>query len=180
MSDLADDVTRILFESSFMTLATSDASGTPWAIPVEYACDKHGRFYWSSLVEARHSRNVRVNPRAAASIFDSTQVPGVHAEAQGIYVEGSVEEFRDDDLADVRPSLRRWLQVRRAAQPSTAPEPPASPDFDESAWRTYRLSPSGIYALDPAGHPDFPGIRVWRVRLELADSFAREYRSRIG
>ena len=39
MSDLIDELTRLLFESSFMTVATADDKGLPWATPVEFVCD---------------------------------------------------------------------------------------------------------------------------------------------
>ena len=52
-----------------MTLATADADGLPWATPVEFACDESMRFYWTSHFDARHSRNVRANARAAAVIY---------------------------------------------------------------------------------------------------------------
>lgn len=45
MSDWVEAVTEILFESSFMTLATADVEGRPWASPVEFACDENLRFY---------------------------------------------------------------------------------------------------------------------------------------
>lgn len=81
MSDWIDEVIRLLLDSSFLSLATTDRDGRPWVTPVEFACEDALRFYWTSHHDARHSRNVRANPRAAMTIFDSTQVPGVRAEA---------------------------------------------------------------------------------------------------
>ncbi len=178
MGDLRDDVVRILFESSFMTLATADDAGAPWATPVEFSCDEELRFYWTSHVDARHSRNVRGNARAALSIYDSTQTPGVRAEVQGVYAEGSVEELREEDLAAVLPRLRRWIEWREASHPQRS-RAAADSSGDATAWRQYRLTPEKLYALDPAGHPDIPGVRVWKVELDLAERFARAYRSRL-
>ncbi len=73
VSDWTEGVTEILFESSFMTLATADVEGRPWASPVEFVCDEDLRFYWLSMVDARHSVNVRENPWMSFSIYDSTQ-----------------------------------------------------------------------------------------------------------
>ena len=163
-----------------MTLATADADGVPWANPVEFACDEGLRFYWNSLPDARHSRNVRSNPRAALVIYDSTQAAGVRAEVQGLYVEGPVEEFERSDLHDVLPSLERWIERRGPAR--TAPEPRATDEVFEDAarWRIYRLTPERWFALDPNGHPDLPGVRVWRVPVDLAEAFARASRARQG
>jgi len=178
MNDWMDDITKVIFESSFMTVATADDRGTPWATPVEFACDEELRFYWTSHVDSRHSRNVRANPRAALSIYDSTQTPGVRAEVQGVYAEGPVEEFRTEDLAAVRPSLGRWIEWREASHPNRS-RAAADTNGDTTVWRQYRLTPEKLYALDPDGHPDIPGVRIWKVELDLAESFARAYRSRL-
>lgn len=45
VKDWIEDVTEILFESAFMTLATADGKGLPWASPVEFVCDEDLRFY---------------------------------------------------------------------------------------------------------------------------------------
>lgn len=99
-----------------MTLATADGDGLPWASPVEFVCDEALRFHWASHRNARHSRNVRANPRAAASIYDSGQAPGVRADVQGPYAEGPVEEFRPSELEAVLPSLARWIEWRDAGR----------------------------------------------------------------
>jgi hypothetical protein len=178
--DLVEEAVRLLFSSSFMTVATVDDGGQPWATPVEYACDEDLRFYWSSHVDARHSRNVLVNPRAAISIYDSHQVPGVYGHVQGLYAEGTVEAFRAEELGDVTPSIRRWIAWRDATlRVSRDPAPPGARD-DPEPWRTYRLTVSRLYALDPRGHPDVPGVRIWKVALDLADAFTRAYRSRVS
>lgn len=184
MSDWIDEVIRLLLNSSFLSLATTDRDGRPWVTPVEFACDDALRFYWTSHHDARHSRNVRANPRAAMTIFDSTQVPGVRAEVQGLYAEGPVEVLEDADLDSVRPSLRRWLALRDAARgfPAATTSDPSGDDDtsgddtsgdDETAWRQYRLTPVQLYALDPAGHPDEPGVRIWRVPVDLTDAVRR-------
>jgi nitroimidazol reductase NimA-like FMN-containing flavoprotein (pyridoxamine 5'-phosphate oxidase superfamily) len=62
---------EILTSTLYLTLATSDEDGRPWASPVYYASDDHADFYWVSDPEARHSRNLAVRPRASAVVFDS-------------------------------------------------------------------------------------------------------------
>lgn len=179
MSDAVEELTELLFSSRFMTLATADADGSPWASPVEFACDERLRFHWTSHLEARHSRNLRENPRAALSIYDSTQPAGLRAEVQGLYAEGPVEELGGADAAAMGPSLSRWIAWRDRTRITSSPrsDPQRMPD---SPWRTYRLTPAGLYALDPAGHPDIPGVRIWRMPLDLSESFSRAYRARLG
>lgn len=180
MDNLAQDLIRLLFESSFMTLATADAEGRPWASPVEFACDERLHFYWSSHFDSRHSRNVRANPRVAISIYDSTQAPGVYGETQALYAEGLVEEFRPAEIDDVSASLQRWIEWRDAARATARREGPNVQSAVDTPWRTYRLNITGFYALDPRGHPDFPGVRVWRVPVDLLGSFTQAYQARLG
>ena len=73
----------IVRASSYMTLATADANGLPWASPVWFATDDFHEFFWVSSPDARHSRNLAVRPELAISIYDSRQTPGT---GQGVYV----------------------------------------------------------------------------------------------
>jgi len=177
MNDWIDDVTSLVFESSFMTLATTDGGGVPWVSPVEFVCDEELRFYWVSPVDARHSQNVRANPRVALSIYDCTYVP-LRGQPTALYGEGSVEEFRRSDLEQVLPSIERWISWRDAERQTPRPRDPDrfKPD---SPWRFYRLDPVQLYALHPDGHPVHGMPAEWRVPVDLTDSFARAYRSRL-
>ncbi len=177
MSDWTEDLTRIVFDSSFMTLATADSDGLPWASPVEFACDEALRFYWVSVTDARHSQNVRANPRAALSIYDSTQTPGVGA-VQGLYGEGSVEELDRSDLEALLPSLNRWIAWRDAGRKT--PRRLRADQFDgDTPWRFYRVNAAKLYGLDPNGHPEYGQLVDWRVPVDLTNSFSRAYRSRL-
>ena len=75
--------------TAYLTLATADADGVPWASPVWFATDDDRRFYWVSDPGARHSRNLAARPEVSLVIFDS------HAEigtGQGVYVAARVDE----------------------------------------------------------------------------------------
>jgi len=69
--------------SPYMTLATADANGVPWASPVWYATEDNQTFYWVSDPEARHSRNIAQRPQVAIVIFDSTVSPNA---AEAVYL----------------------------------------------------------------------------------------------
>jgi nitroimidazol reductase NimA-like FMN-containing flavoprotein (pyridoxamine 5'-phosphate oxidase superfamily) len=58
--------------NSYMTLATADADGSPWASPVWYAPASYREFFWVSKPGARHSQNIAVRPEVGIVIFDST------------------------------------------------------------------------------------------------------------
>lgn len=64
---------RTIIDSNlYMTLATADASGRPWASPVYYAANGYHELFWVSRPEATHSRNLAVRPEVGIVIFDST------------------------------------------------------------------------------------------------------------
>jgi nitroimidazol reductase NimA-like FMN-containing flavoprotein (pyridoxamine 5'-phosphate oxidase superfamily) len=74
-SDLA--ATREIVESNlYVTLATADAEGRPWASPVWFAHEGYRDFLWVSRPGARHSRNLAARPELALVIFDSTAAEG--------------------------------------------------------------------------------------------------------
>lgn len=177
-SDWTEAIPEILFESSFMTLATADGRGVPWASPVEFVCDEHARLYWQSVVDTRHSRNVRENPWAAFSIFDCTQVPGVNA-VQGLYAEGPVEELSQSEVEVIRPGIQQWIAWRDVDREEPRPDPSDPIDAPGSPWRVYRIDPVTFYALDPEALDD-GRIEDSRVPVDLAESFTRAYRSRLA
>ena len=58
-SDDRDAAARaIIDEIAFMTLATVDAQGAPWASPVWFAHADYSEFLWVSRPETRHSQNI--------------------------------------------------------------------------------------------------------------------------
>jgi len=88
-------VARQLIESvQYMTLATSDEAGVPWASPVWFAHDEYTRFLWVSKPDARHSKNLATRPEAGIVIFDSTVPMGT---GQAVYVETTVEQLEGED-----------------------------------------------------------------------------------
>lgn len=99
---------RALIDSlAYMTLATADPDGRPWATPVWFAHRDHREFIWISRPGARHSRNLAANPRLAISIYDSTVVPG---DAAAVYVEAEGEEVTDaGERADLLEAYVRRL-----------------------------------------------------------------------
>ena len=54
---------EILDTNRYMTLATADGDGRPWASPVWYAHEGYTDLLWVSRPGARHSRNLAVRPR---------------------------------------------------------------------------------------------------------------------
>ena len=88
--DLAAGAREIIDANRYMTLATADDDGCPWAAPVWYVHLDYTDFFWVSRPDARHSRNLASRPELAIVIFDSTVPEG---EAQAVYVEALAEEL---------------------------------------------------------------------------------------
>ncbi len=140
MPDPADDASRIIESNLYMTLATADREGRPWASPVWFAHEELMHFVWVSKPEARHSRNLATRPQVGIVIFDSSAGPGqaeaVYVEAEAERVEGADEE-RAIGVFTGRSEALGW--------PSWSVEnvrPPA-------AVRLYRATASALFVLGP-------------------------------
>jgi len=83
----------VIDANAYLTLATADGEGRPWASPVQYAHHGYTEFYWISRPDARHSRNLATRPTVAIVVFDSTVAAG---EAQAVYIEAEAEQLGDD------------------------------------------------------------------------------------
>lgn len=169
----SDRLLDVIFDASFLSLATSDVDGVPWCSPLEYVCDAALNVYWVSKVDARHSKSVRSNPRAAIAIYDSGQTPGAGL-VDGLYADGTVAELDAAETAHLMPSLRRWLAWRDAER--VEPRPPLA-SGDGVEWRFYRFTPSTWYSLEPVGDP-LSGSSDERVPVDLLDGFVQRYRRR--
>ena len=88
----------IVDANDYMTLATADAAGLPWATPVWYATADRREFLWASSPQARHSRNIAVRPAVAIVVFDSRQPPGGGPGGGGAYLSALAERVPQADL----------------------------------------------------------------------------------
>jgi len=93
--DPAARARSIIESNAYMTLATADESGLPWASPVWFAAPSHEELVWVSDPEARHSRNLAVRPQLAIVIFDSRQPMGT---GDGVYMSAVADRPDGDDL----------------------------------------------------------------------------------
>jgi hypothetical protein len=93
MTNMSSDARGIIDSNDYMTLATADGDGRPWASPVWYAHESYTNFIWMSRPQARHSRNVAARPQIGAVIFDSTVPPG---QGQAVYLEAIAAEVTGD------------------------------------------------------------------------------------
>jgi nitroimidazol reductase NimA-like FMN-containing flavoprotein (pyridoxamine 5'-phosphate oxidase superfamily) len=94
-SALEARVKAIVDANTYMTMATADEQGIPWASPVWYATADWREFFWVSSPEARHSRNIAVRSELAIVIFDSHQRPGT---GEAVYLSATAELVPESDL----------------------------------------------------------------------------------
>ena len=134
----ADEARRVVAANAYMTLATADGDGRPWATPVWFAARDRADFVWVSRPGARHSANIACRPEVGIVVFDSTVAGG----AAAVYVEAEAEEVGDDDRAHALAVVngRAWEHGIGSW---------SGPDVTGAAqFRLYRARASRVYVLD--------------------------------
>jgi uncharacterized protein YhbP (UPF0306 family) len=129
---------RILDEIMYMTLATTNPDGRPWASPVWYARASPTEFLWASDPDARHSRNLAHRPEVAIVVFDST-VPIGGAEA--VYMEAEARELTGTELE------RAIAIYSRRSQEVGAPAWTLADVSPSTHFRLYCATVSGAFVL---------------------------------
>jgi len=138
-TDLGTVARSIIDSNRYMTLATADEQGSPWASPVWYSPVEYREFLWVSSPEARHSRNLAVRPELAVVIFDSHEAGGWKA----LYMSAVAKQLPEPDVEDAigifsrhgeAQGLRAWMREDV--------DPPAR-------HRLYRATVSEYFVLDP-------------------------------
>ena len=129
----------IIDANRYMTLATADEQGSPWASPVWYSPVEYREFLWVSSPDARHSRNLAARPQLAIVIFDSHEAGGWKA----LYMSAVAEQLAEAEVDDAihvfsrhgeAQGLRAWTREDVV--------PPAR-------HRLYRATVSEHFVLDP-------------------------------
>jgi nitroimidazol reductase NimA-like FMN-containing flavoprotein (pyridoxamine 5'-phosphate oxidase superfamily) len=137
-TDLRALAGSIVEANSFLTLATADADGRPWASPLWYApSEDRSTFWWVSSPDAVHSRNLAIRPEVAIVIFDSHQAGGWTS----LYLSATAQELDDVDDGIARFSARSVDQGFRSWTREDV-VPPAK-------HRLYRATVVEAFVLDP-------------------------------
>jgi nitroimidazol reductase NimA-like FMN-containing flavoprotein (pyridoxamine 5'-phosphate oxidase superfamily) len=142
-TDLAAHARSILDTNRYLTLGTADLDGHPWTSPVYFTAtaeSPHGwEFYWTSTIDARHSRNLAVRPQVSLVVFDSTVAP-YHGRA--VYAVGEARESSGDELDH---------GLHMYPGPSQRGGAPVSHDdvTGASPYRLYRAMAAELWVLCP-------------------------------
>jgi nitroimidazol reductase NimA-like FMN-containing flavoprotein (pyridoxamine 5'-phosphate oxidase superfamily) len=130
----------IIDEISYMTLGTADENGLPWVSPVWFASDAYREFFWVSLPERRHSRNIATRPEVAIVIFDS-RVP--ISTGQAVYMSAVAEEVTGR-------GVERGIEIFSRRSEAEGARPWSLDDVrGEARLRLYRATASEHFVLSP-------------------------------
>jgi hypothetical protein len=147
-------VDLILRRTAYMTLATADGDGLPWASPVWFAVGDDRALYWVSRPASVHSQNIAARADVSVVVFDTSARVG---EAQALYARARAVQVPDGDgievfcAASVAAGIGRWTVAD-----VTAP----------AELRLYRADVTELSLLDPRA----TGGRDVRIPVELAAS----------
>jgi uncharacterized protein YhbP (UPF0306 family) len=139
MSERADFAARsrtMIDQGAYMTLATADAAGIPWASPVWYTPESYASFLWISSLKARHSRNLEARAELALVIFDSHAPVGI---GEAVFIEATAQVVDETELeAALTVFSRRLLD-------QGGPRLHSSDLKDPAPQRLYRARATQIY-----------------------------------
>lgn len=95
---LAERTRRILTEAGYLTLATTDGDGRPWAAVLQYAwLPDPLRFLFGSATASRHSRHVAARPAVSGALFVTDD--GELTAVDGAQFTGACRELVADEVA---------------------------------------------------------------------------------
>jgi hypothetical protein len=134
---------RIIDANSYLTLATADAAGRPWATPVWFAHDRYSDYLWVSRPGTRHSANIAVRPETAIVVFDSTVPVG---DGQGVYIEAHAEQVPNARVESVLAIFSAALETDGGSAWQVAAVAGSAP------FRLYMARASAHYLLDAHDH----------------------------
>lgn len=135
-----DAIARAVLDAAvYVTLATADGEGRPWASPVFFAAEGRRHLYWVSSPDVTHSRNIAARPEVALSVFDSGQPPGT---GRGLYLAATAAVVPQDEVAHgmtVYPGPAERGARRMTVEDVSPPSP----------YRLYRASVTAAWVLCP-------------------------------
>ena len=139
---------EIISQIKYVVIATASKDAQPWNTPVTAAFDETYNFYWTSMANTQHSKNIRENANVYIVIFDST-VP--QNEGGAVYVKAVARELTDP--AEIT-SASKILYARKQKPPRGVEE-----FVGDSPKRLYKAAPEQTWVnldedlKDPTKNP---------------------------
>lgn len=141
-------IKKIIDFTPYVVIATADKEGKPWNSPVTAAITKDFIVYWSSLLNAQHSKNIAGNPQVFAVICNTEIKRALYIQATASIV---------NDVEEV--ALANKLIHDRINQP-----PSSSSYLDSEPKRIYKAAPNKVWRNE-MGMKD--GVfRDWKIEVQ--------------
>jgi hypothetical protein len=131
-------VREVFRRNMFCTIATASPTGDPWLSPVFFNYSPEYALVWESAHDALHSHNIRINPRVAIFIKDTTtKLPGTD-----VYMVATAHEVAPQHLPE---ALHTWQTGPHGHSDRSQRE---LGDYDASKpLRLYEASIQRLYVL---------------------------------
>lgn len=142
--DLVHRAVEIICRAGYLTLATADSAGRPWAAQLQYAWFTSPlSLVFGSHVEARHSVDIAASGRAAAA---ASLLPGVRGGPDGLQVAGPCTALGGAALELHAAAFYRQMY----ADPGEARDHALSPEqlSGDAPLRLYELRVKELWILD--------------------------------
>lgn len=146
VKDLNKLAREIFDTNQYMTIASSNKQGEPWASAVVYAFDKNSNLYFLSLPSSKHSQNIKGNKNVVVTIFDSHQLWG---QGVGLQVEGWGSEVNISESAE---ALKIYFD--RNFPYGNSGNYKEEFTSEGSDYKFYKITPKKIWMNDPNNEID--------------------------
>lgn len=158
-SDLAAAARHLIDTTAYLALGTVDPDGAPRVSPVYFGHDRYAAAYWVSHPATHHSANLRRDPRACGTVYDSASVVGA---GRAVYLTGTARELGVEELdAHLGVAFRPALGGRAFA---------ASELTGDADLRLYVLEVATAEVHVSAGYPTLGTGRDQRLAVDLTRS----------
>lgn len=138
-------IKKILEENKQMVLATVTPEGEPWITPLFFSYTEYCTLYWTSAKDAKHSRNLAQNAKAAVTIHNRE----IHDTPNWdcVFFTGNVYEVTAQEFPQ---ALNSYYNRGHLALKEDKEHQLYSKDFlDGSPRRLYKFVPEHAYILNP-------------------------------
>lgn len=146
----------LLARCRYINIASMGADG-PWNTPVTAVADAALNLYWSSWIEAQHSRHIHDDARVFITLYDSTRERGTNRFGC-LYLRARARQVTSREEGEKAHGL-------------IYPGKPMDPDgfFDGAPKRFYVATPEAAWLNDLSEREVTPRTLKMRVEVPLAD-----------
>jgi hypothetical protein len=149
---------ELLTAVRYVNIATASRVGVPWNTPVYAVWTSELTCYWSSWIQAEHSRNIRENDQVFLTLYDSTRPRGTN-NLRCLYLRARAEEVAEpSEIANASAALYPGEDISAAIVFSGA-----------SVKRVYKAIPEQAWLNDRSEREVGPETVKMRVEVPLAE-----------